>query len=160
MTATGISQTARSVFMLVAATLFSVAMQASNAQSSDVGKGFGFEYDSTKEIKVAGIVQEVISHPARGSAVGLHLLVSAQRERVDAHLGPFLSVENRAALAPGVPIEIIGVNASSHGHNLFLVRQLTIGERQIAIRNQRGFLIREAPHRNTQSRPVVNGGVQ
>jgi len=161
MTATQICKTARAALILAIALLFALALQASDTQSSDVGKGFAFVYDPSQETTVEGTVQEIITHPASGSAVGIHLLVSSDGKTIDAHLGPFLSTENREALVLGEAVKIVGVNASHQGQKLFLVRQLTVGERQVIIRNQRGFLVREVPQRRAQiNKTAVNGGAQ
>jgi len=161
MTGTRINKTARASVILATTLLLAIALRASDTQSSEIGKGFGFVYDSAKEMTVEGNVQEIITHPAAGSAVGIHLLISSEGKTIDAHLGPFLSTENREALTLGAPVQVVGVNAQQHGQNLFLARQLVIGERKITIRNQRGFLVREVPERKTQiSKPVVNGGAQ
>lgn len=160
MTATRTCRSARALVILATGILLAVALQASDAQSS-AGQGFAFAYDSAKEITVAGNVREVVTHPAPGSAVGIHLLISSDGKIIDAHLGPFLSAANREALALGQPVEVVGVNANIHGQDLILARQLTIGERQVTIRNQRGFLVRPVVRRATQtSTPAVNGGVQ
>ena len=158
---TRIPRTACTSLLLVALLLLGIVALAEEPHSSDPGKSFGGAYDSTQEITIGGIVQEIISHPAHGGAVGLHLLISTGDKTVDAHVGPFLSQENREALAPGESVEIVGVNSTSHGQSLFLVRQLIVGKRQITVRNQRGFLVRPAPQRATQiNKPVVNGGAQ
>jgi hypothetical protein len=161
MTTIRIRRTAGALLTLAAWFLLAGALQASDPQSSDVGKGFGFAYDPAKEVTVEGTVQEVVTHPVSGSAVGIHLLVSSEGKTIDAHLGPFLSPENREALVLGEAVQIVGVKADLHGQNVFLVRQLVIGERQVTIRNQRGFLVRPVSRRATQtSKPSVNGGAQ
>lgn len=161
MIASWIRRFSRASLILAITLLFATALQASDTQISAVGKGFAFAYDPAQEITVEGTVQEVITHPTPGSAVGIHLLISSEGKTIDAHLGPFLSAENREALTLGAPVKVVGVNAPQHGQVLFLARQLTIGERNVTIRNQRGFLIREVPQRRAQiSKPVVTGGAQ
>ena len=161
MTATRSVSTVGASLILAMTLLLAMALQASDTQSFSVGRGFGLVYDPAKEVTVEGTVEEVVTHPAAGSAVGIHLLVLSEGKIVDAHLGPYLSAANREALVAGQPVQIIGVSANSHGQNLFLARQLIIGERQVAIRNERGFLLRPVQRRAAQaSRPVVNGGAQ
>jgi hypothetical protein len=161
MSALRISKTARATLIVASNLLLVIALQASDTQSSEGGKGFGLAYDSAKEITVEGSIEEVVTHPAPGSAVGIHLLVSSDGNVLDAHLGPFLSAENREALVTGQPVRIIGVSEKADGQNLFLARLLIIGERQVTIRNERGFLVRPVVRRTTQvSKPAVNGGAQ
>jgi len=161
MTATWMCRTARASLILAITFLFATFLQASDTQSSAVGKGFAFTYDPAQEITVEGTVQAIITHPASGGAVGIHLLISSEGKIVDAHLGPYLSNENREALTLGAPVQVVGVKAQQRGQSLLLARQLVLGERKITIRNQRGFLVREVPQRRAQmSKPVVNGGAQ
>jgi hypothetical protein len=160
MNASRTCRSARALLTFATSLLLAVALQASDTQTSDVGKGFAFAYDSAKEITVEGTVQEVVTHPAPGSAVGIHLLISSEGKIVDAHLGPFVSAQNREALVLGQPVQIVGVSANVHGQDVILARQLIIGERQVTVRNQRGFLVRPVVRRAQMSKPAVNGGGQ
>jgi hypothetical protein len=161
MTGIWISKTARASLIVTTILLLVIALQGSDTQFSNSGKGFGLAYDSAKEITVEGSIQEVVTHPAPGSAVGIHLLVLSEGKTVDAHLGPFLSAENREGLVLGQPVRIIGVSENAGGQNLFLARLLIIGERQVTIRNERGFLVRPVTRRSTQiNKSAANGGAQ
>jgi hypothetical protein len=155
------SKTGRASLIVAITLLLAIASQASDTQSSDSGKGFGVAYDSTKEVTIEGTIQEIVTHPAPGSAAGIHLLVLSEGKIVDAHLGPFLSAENREALDSGLPVRIIGVTENVRGQNLLLARQLIIGERRVTIRNERGFLVRPVARRAAQlSKTAANGGAQ
>lgn len=111
------------------------------AADSAVGRGVGFAYDSAKEITVVGTVNQVVARPAVGGPVGMHLLISIPGTQIDAHLGPYISSENRQALKPGQLVQIVGVNENVHGKNLLLARQLIFNGRSVTVRNERGFLV-------------------
>jgi len=152
---------------LVAALMLAVGAQAASSQSSSASQGFGFTYDRANEITVIGTVEELVARPAPGSPPGLHLLISASGETIDAHVGPFFSKQNREALIAGQAVEVIGVNENVHGKDVLFVRQLTFAGRTVTVRNERGFLVREhllrehqarsAPH---QTKLAVKGGAQ
>jgi hypothetical protein len=138
-----------------------VAAQATASTPSSVGKGFGFAYNPAHEITVVGTVQEVVSHPAPGGPFGMHLLIATSGKVVDAHIGPFLSKENREALKPGQLVQITGVNEQLHGKTVLLARQLIFSGRQVTIRNERGFLVRDIPNRRkSAAQPATFGGTQ
>ena len=146
--------------------LAAVAAQAATvAQPPTAGRGFGFAYDATHEVTLVGTVKGFDSHPAKGSPVGLHLLVVSSGKVVDAHVGPFLSKQNQKALHAGQLVQIVGVNESVHGKNVLLARQLVFAGRQVKVRNEHGFLMRDrsgAPARqgNRTRKPAVDGGAQ
>ncbi len=156
-------RTARRLAWVAALMLFAVAAaQASNVvEHASVGKGLGFAYDPAREVKLVGTVQELVTHPTRGNAAGLHLLVSASGKVVDAHLGPFISKENQHALRVGETVQIIGVNEEVHGKSVLLARQLVFGGREVTVRNERGFLVRPASHHKiSNGKTAEKGGVQ
>ena len=156
-----IRRPARASLILAIAFSLPIIAQASETQTSSAGKGFGFAYDRAQEITLVGAVEQIVTHPAPGSAVGLHLLVSSEGKTMDVHLGPYLSPENREALFAGESVQVVGVIENAHGQDLFLARELIIGERKITIRNERGFLVRPPTRRaNETSKQAANGGVQ
>lgn len=64
-------------------------------------------------------------------------------------MGPYLTTEIQESLAAGQSVAVTGVLGTFNGHDYLLVRQLAIGDRQITIRNQKGFLVHPA---NTRAR--------
>jgi hypothetical protein len=129
---------------------------AAAAPQSSIGQGFGITYDRSQEVALIATFQGFDTHPAPGSPVGLHLLISASGNTIDAHLGPYLSKENLAVLHSGQLVQVIGVNRQVHGKTMLLARRLIFNGRQVDIRNERGFLIRSdlAPHQKT----ILSGG--
>lgn len=158
-----IKKPVRTFAWIVAVMLLALAAQAATqSSSSSVGQGSGIGYDQTKEVTLSGTVDRLVSHPAPGSPAGLHLLISASGKTVDAHLGPFFSKQNQEALEAAHAVQVVGVTVNIRGHEVLLARQLIFAGRQVAVRNQRGFLVREHPTRHAvhDTKPAVNGGAQ
>ncbi|HUB01275.1 MAG TPA: hypothetical protein VL983_01270 [Terriglobales bacterium] len=117
---------------------------AATAPAPEAGRGFGFAYDSAKEITVIGTVNRQVARSAGGGPVGTHLLISAGGSLIDAHIGPYISNDNRQALKPGQLVQVVGVNESVHGKDLLLARQIIFNGRLVTVRNERGFLVRSS----------------
>jgi len=154
-------ESAPAVSWIIAALLVCLAAQASTQSNSSVAQGLGLSYDQASEVTLTGTVERLASSEVAGAPPGAHLFISTSGETVDTHLGPYLSKDVEAALKQGEPVQVVGVRQSAGGKNIFLVRQLTIAGRQVAIRNERGFLLRERVIRHTREhKPAVKGGAQ
>ena len=161
-----------SAWLVAAMLLAGAAYAAAPSQSSSAGRP-GSAFDPANEVTVMGTVERFVSH-SEGGPLGLHLLITASGSTVDAHLGRYFSKENQEALQAGETVQIVGVNENVHGKNVLLARQVIIGGRVVAVRNERGFLIH--PHRirpdishpnlnreqptARDNKPAVNGGAQ
>ena len=155
--------TSRTVACLMASVLFIAhAARASTFPEPMIGRGFGFAYDPVQELTLVGTVKRLVSQPAAGSPIGLHLLIFSDGKVVDVHLGPYVSKDNQQALHTGELVQIIGVNENVHGKNGLLARQLVFHGRLVTVRNERGFLVRnlESSSKIRGSEPAVSGGIQ
>ena len=128
------TRTAHAFACLAACMLLVAAAQANAPRPANLA------YDRAHEITVVGTVAQIVTHPAHGSPMGMHILISSSGKEVDAHVGPFLSKANRDALKPGQLVQIVGVNKNIRGKNFLLARQLVFNGRQVTVRNERGFL--------------------
>ncbi len=121
-------------------------------------------YDKAHEITLSGTIQSVVSHSAPGVPTGLHLLVAGPQGTVDAHLGPYVSKDVKAALENGTPVEIVGATERIHGKSYLLARELVVDGHTVTIRSKNGFLLMgqsvRASRNNEQSRLQLNGGAQ
>lgn len=107
------------------------------------------------QLSATGTIQEVVSTHEPGSPRGLRLVVAGPQGVIDANVGPYLTADVQQGLAAGQPIAVNGVLGTFNGHDYLLVRQLTMGDRQITIRNARGFLVHPAsthPRQNAVTR--------
>ena len=89
----------------------------------------------------SGTIQDVIIEHVVGSPAGLHLLVACRQGVVDTHLGRFLCPQAKEVLYTGTPVKIVGTAIQLEDKGYFLARELSVGSRNIAIRNRRGSLI-------------------
>ena len=143
-----------------------VSLDAHAASEPRPGRGFGLVYDAAHEITVEGTIQEVVIKHTAGTPPGMHLLVAGPQGLVDAHVGPFLSKQTKAALVAGMPVRIVGATTSLHGKTWLLARQVTFGESTVTVRSPRGIIM--PPHSDNAthhrpaktSQPETNGGAR
>lgn len=131
---------------------------ATVANSSSIGRGFGFVYDPAHEVTVVGTVRGFAPVTSNARPMGFHLLVSTSGKVVDAHLGSYLSKQTQQALHSGQPIQIIGVNEQVQGKNILLARELVFAGHTVTIRTTRGFLVRS--DFAASRKPSVSGGAR
>jgi len=135
------------------------------SRTSQPGPGlFRSHYNAAAEIRVDGTIQELVTQRTPGSPAGIHLLIAGTQGIVDAHLGPFVSKETRAALRFGVPIQVVGSMTAVNGKQYLLARQLIFDGRAVTVRSPHGFPVADASghtssvRRSSGSR--TNGGHQ
>jgi hypothetical protein len=118
---------------------------------------------ATSAVTVAGTIQQVVSTQAEGSPRGLHLVLAGPQGIIDASVGPYLASDVKESLATGKQVQIAGTTQTFNGQSYFLVRELTIGDRQITIRDENGFLVHpraEESNRTRQNQTVTKGDNQ
>jgi hypothetical protein len=103
-------------------------------------RGLGPHYDAAHESTLTGTIQEAVTKHEVGTPPGMHLLVAGPQGIVDAHLGPFMNKETKAALVAGMPVQIVGANVTIRNKQYLLARELTVGGHTITIRNEHGML--------------------
>lgn len=147
-------------------TIVSVPLIAQPADQTQAAKGIGPVYDAAHEITLDGWIQEVVTKHTPGRPAGIHLLVMGPDGVVDAHVGPFLSKETRAALQAGAPVRIVGAMVSLRGTDYLLARLMTVGGRTVTVRGEHGILapLPAAGHTHAavekQSQTESNGGAR
>jgi len=130
------------------------------------GRGFGPVYDKAHEITVNGSIQMVVTKHVPGSPAGIHLLVDGPEGVVDTHVGSFLSKATKEALQAGMPVRIVGAMTTERGKQYLLARELTVGNRTVRVRSDRGFLVHDHPVRvrraatKKTSQLASNGGAR
>ena len=102
--------------------------------------------DATHETTLVGTIlvrtiQDVIIEHVVGSPAGLHLLLACRQGVVDTHFGRFLCQQAKEVLYTGTPVKIVGTAIQLEDKGYCLARELSVGSRNIAIRNRRGSLI-------------------
>jgi hypothetical protein len=121
-------------------------------------------YDKAHETTFNGIIAQVVSHPANGSLVGMHMMVTTGGTTRDVHLGPYLPKETENALRSNQPVQIAGMKVTLHGKPIVLARQVITGGRLITVRNEHGFLVRQGAKPSSRRvydyRTPAKGGLQ
>ena len=121
-------------------------------------------YDKAHEITFNGTIAQVVSHPAKGSLIGMHMMVASGGTTRDVHLGSYLPKETQNALRSSQPVQIVGMNVTLHGKPIVLARQVITGGRLITVRNEHGFPVRQgakpSSHRIHDYRTAAKGGLQ
>jgi hypothetical protein len=101
-----------------------------------------FTYDSSKEVTFAGTVSKVLTQASPGMVPGAHLLLTIPSGSLDVSLGTAaLRGEGALSVEPGQQVQVVGVPKAFRGGQFFLVRNVTVGNRVYAIRNEHGILI-------------------
>jgi hypothetical protein len=103
------------------------------------------------ELAASGTIQEIISTNTPGTPRGLRMILIGPQGVIDASLGPYLTSVVQQSLTAGQLVAVDGVAVTLNGHDYLLVRQLTIGDHQIGVRNDKGFLIHPASNHARQA---------
>jgi hypothetical protein len=121
-----------------------------------------FGYDKSHEVTLTGTIAQTVTKHIAGTPAGLHLLVTGPEGTIDAHLGPYMSKDILEALHAGTPVQIVGAMEKAHGKTILLAREVTVGGRQVKVRNENGMLIQaqtaQSHHSKQKSGLAVNGG--
>ncbi len=120
-------------------------------------------WNKSQEVTLSGVLGEKSVPHSAGVPAGLHYQVASAQGPVDASFGPFLSHDVASSLSSGESVELVGLMEDIHGTSTLLVRQLTVGGRQVMVRNQQGLPVRThaTPLSNpSSSQAVVNGGTR
>ncbi len=140
----------RAILDCSAALLLSVLLPAARpafAQSAAMPQEVGaasVAYNTASEILLRGTISQVVTRPAPGLPLGLHLMVSTAQSTVDAHLGPYLTaIADQKGLVPGASIQMLGVMSHLAAGDVFLVRTLTVSGKTIVVRSTSGIPLRQ-----------------
>jgi hypothetical protein len=142
---TRITKATRLIAGLLTCLLFAilaVPLGAQPAPDSRSGRVTVPVYNAAREITLSGSIQMVVTKHTKGVPSGMHLMVSSPKGLVDAHLGPFMSKQTKAALVAGMPVKIVGAMATLRGKNYLLAREVTVGDRTVTVRSKHGLLRR------------------
>jgi hypothetical protein len=139
------------------------AQNNSKAYSTDKFAQWDASKTNSSDVAVTAIIQQVNSSHASGSPAGLHLMLGTPQGPLDASVGPYISPEIQQALTAGQRVTVVGRVLVANSQTYLLARQFMVGDRQITVRNDRGFLIHTLSgtgRRSKFSKVSQNGGVQ
>lgn len=134
-----------------------LAGSLSVGQDGATHERFAAAYDAAHELTLDGTVENMLPGMP-GSPAGVHVLLAGDQGAIDAHLGPYLSDQTKAALVAGAPVHAVGSMFTVHGKAYFLVRRLTIGGRTTVLRSPHGLLVPERPVDLQRSRRTGGNG--
>jgi len=146
--------------------ILAVPLCAQPASETRTAHGFGPVYDVAREITFDSAIDKVITKHTPGSPAGMHLIVTGpDGNKLDAHLGPFLSKETKDSLQAGTQVRIVGAMTTARGKSYLLARLVTVNNRTITVRSERGELApmptaRKAHPRSETKSTDVNGGAR
>lgn len=142
---------------LLLALSFALVLPGSAQPAKDSHAAGIAAFDATREITLQGTIRDVVTQPAAGNLMGVHLTVASTTGTTDVHLGSLLSKAHDNLLRAGASVIVVGSFASIRGHQVLLARQLVVGGQVIPVRDQHGFLIRPQP-RGRQHRAAKTAG--
>jgi hypothetical protein len=100
----------------------------------------GPKYDSTKEVKIKGVIEDIRDVP--GEYEGAHLVVKTDTKTVLVHVAPsdFLK-EIEASFKKGDEVVVIGSLAPNATEEEILAREITDGQNIVTLRDDKGVPI-------------------
>jgi hypothetical protein len=107
---------------------------------------------SDHDLAMAGTVRQLITAQAADAPAELQVVVDGPQGPFTASLGPNLRREVQQSLSSGTQVQISGTMQAIAGQNYLLARKLTVGGKQIVIRNEYGFLV----HASSRSSEAQN----
>jgi hypothetical protein len=112
---------------------------------------------ATTQTKVSGTIREISSQHGV-----TQMVIDGGNGTITADLGP--SARSAAkSFGAGDRVEIAGWMRNSNGKNTLVARQITAGERQVVIRNERGILVSAAATSSKKTQrgaAAVEGGAR
>lgn len=126
---------------ILAATLM-VALSAVVAYGQPrQGRGTGTPaYDPKTETTITGVIQEVKEVPGPGRSSGTHLVVKADKDVFDIHVGPsWYLKQQKYPLAKDDQIEVTGSKVKYQGTEVIIARQIKKGSNTLTLRDVQGI---------------------
>jgi hypothetical protein len=139
------------------------AQNNSTSYSTDRFAQWDANKSNSSDVAVTAIIQQVNSSHASGSPAGLHLMMGTPQGSLDASVGPYLSPEIQQTLTAGQRVTVVGRVLVANSQTYLLARQVVVGDHQITVRNDHGFLIHMLSgtgRRSKISKVSLNGGIQ
>jgi hypothetical protein len=135
------------------------AQSASAAQAGSSLSSNAPDYDTSKEIKVQGTIQQ-IEVLGSGAPLGTHVLIQTDQGVVDAHLGyrKATTAEN-LGLSVGQEIQITGMMANIGSNSVLLARILTTPTHIYILRSEHGIPVRMLPKNSSAAPNTAKGGL-
>jgi hypothetical protein len=112
------------------------------------------------DMAITATIQQVIPNHPPGTPAGTNLTVGTITRPIYVSVGPYLAPDIQKALVAGQRVQVTGKIQNVHGQSYLIARQLLLGGRHIAIRNDQGSLIRPRTQARIHSQSLQNGDLQ
>lgn len=114
---------------------------------------------NTNDVAVVGSVKRIVSKHALGTPAGPYMLLNTAQGLAYVSLGLYLPNDLRASLANARLVQATGIAKTVNGKSYLLARQVQFDGKQVQIRNQYGFPVRqEVASRVHKGQTGLNGG--
>ncbi len=96
------------------------------------------KYDSSKEVKIKGTIEEVKEMTA-GKEVGVHLMVKTSSETIEVRLCPSGYLKDfEVAFSKGQTVEVTGSKVKIEDKDVVLAREVVQGYNTVPLRDKQG----------------------
>ena len=112
------------------------------------------------DMAITATIQQVIPNHPPGTPAGTNLKLGTMTGPLYVSVGPYLAPDIQKALVAGQRVQVTGKIQNIHGQSYLIARQLLLGGRHIAIRNDQGSLIRPRTQARIHSQSLQNGDLQ
>lgn len=97
------------------------------------------QWNPSDEISFTGTIQGVVTGQSSGTSAGVNLQLDGATSFQYASLGTQLNSSTKAQLAAGQPVTLKGVVTNLNGQAVLVVRELTINQHTVQLRNAKGM---------------------
>jgi hypothetical protein len=122
-------------------------------------------WNPADETSFSGTIHEVTTEHTSGNPAGVNLLMDSSPSFQYANLGAGVNSSLKSELAAGQAVTLKGIVRSFNGHNVLMVRQITINQRTTQVRSAHGIatpLVEASALQGNRprGRNAVSGGAQ
>jgi hypothetical protein len=148
------------LFVSLLTPMFVVAQSNEETQSTANSQPNSGNLMNENDVVVVGSVKQIVSKHALGTPAGPYMLLNTPQGLAYVNLGPYLSNGLRTSLANAQLVQVTGITKTANGKSYLLARQIQFDGKQVHVRNQYGFLLRqEIPvSRVHNGQTELNGG--
>ena len=116
------------------------AGQMGSHQGMGQGMGRGMPmYDPDAEITIATTIEEVNEESGDMGMIGIHLVVKADEETLEVHLGPSTYLADQGfAFKKGDHIELTGSRVKQEDATFLIAREVKKGDKVLTLRDEQG----------------------
>jgi hypothetical protein len=131
------------LFVSLLTPMFAVAQSSEENQSTANSQPTSGKVVNANDVVVVGSVKQLVSKHALGTPAGPYMLLNTAQGLAYVSLGPYVANDMRTSLANAQLVQVTGITETVSGKSYLLARQIEFDGKQVQIRNQYGFLLRQ-----------------